>query len=256
VDPPRSSHADSRLLRSAPRGLGVTVRQVAAQGRPFSREKNRRGKKGVRRTNRAQFFVQLQTIEPEVDAEAGRLSSPCPRRGGKAEGVRGLLLGQGHRQAPFSNARAAQRSQSWFHRPSTSGSGAKSAAFEKGCGGRTEGAPREIVFPNLVLNYLCYNNGLLQLVKNPQGRKSQPYFSAEWLLSRYFIGETSVSVFRSQVTRREDGRLLRWNTNWRSWLGRCRSRSVMPASSSRTVFGESHDATRNHQAPSVDRSRT
>lgn len=51
---------------------------------------------------------------------------------GNAEGVRGLLLSQGHRQAPFSNARAAQRSQFSSHRPSISGSVAKSAAFEKG----------------------------------------------------------------------------------------------------------------------------
>ena len=117
-----------------------------SSGRPKGRPS--RGLKKARRKEErgcwmcwGQPFIQIQTIEPEVDAETGRLSSntPVPPALGNAEGVRGLLLGQGHRQAPFSNARAAQRSQSWFHRPSISGSGARSAAFEKGCGGRTEG---------------------------------------------------------------------------------------------------------------------
>ena len=74
-------------------------------------------------SSRGHSEISIQKIEPEVDAAAGHKQSPnqLHRSWGNAAGVSGLLRGQGHLKAPFSNARAAQRMHMSPHDPALAG---------------------------------------------------------------------------------------------------------------------------------------
>jgi hypothetical protein len=93
------------------------------------------------RTHGGKPFVLIQTTEHEVDAETGRLSLHTPVPPALGQRRRRLRPASESRPPPGSLLQCARRAAIalFVRRPSISGSGSKSAAFEEGCGCRTEG---------------------------------------------------------------------------------------------------------------------
>lgn len=101
----------SNIYSARPMGLGVNVRQEDAKRRPFSSTVRKGRKKSEQPRTLGITLRSCRQPSPRLtQKQAANHSIPqYHRHWGNAEGVRGLLLSQSHRQAPFSNLRA-QRS--------------------------------------------------------------------------------------------------------------------------------------------------